>query len=199
MEKKKVHISFGALPDVEDKNEVDDIGTLSETQAEESAVKELESNVTNSQETFNEVKVNEEEDTGEEAYAVAVDRLFEQYQAFQEGMQALMKMMNQPALMKLKLNALIKSFKEEIQHFRNTDFVVGEAFLEGHQHIEDALEKYDVFLVEYPKVLDGKGGFKSMKKVKNLGALSGRADQDMKAAFRSFAEAVGVETDGDEA
>lgn len=187
MEKKKVHISFGALPEVEDKNEVDDIGTLPEAHADESAVKELET------------KVTEDEDTGEEAYAVAVDRLFEQYQAFQEGMQALMKMMNQPALMKLKLNALIKSFKEEIQHFRNTDFVVEDAFLEGHQHIEEALEKYDVFLVEYPKVLDGKGGFKSMKKVKNLGALSGKADQDMKAAFRSFAEAVGVETDGDEA
>lgn len=198
MEKKKVHISFGALPDVEDKNEVDDIGTLAETHTEESAVEELESKVTNSQETFNEVKENEEKHTGEEAYAFALDRLFEQYQSFQEGMQGLTKMVNQPALMKLKLIALIETFKKEIKHFRNTEFEVSDVYREGHQHIEDALEKYDVFLVEYPKVIDKRGGFKSLKKVKDLGTLSGRADQDMKAAFRSFAEAVGVETDGDE-
>lgn len=131
-----------------------------------------------------------EVEEAEDAYAVAVDRLFESYQAFQQGFHSLPAMAKNPALMQMKLTSLMNEFQKEIQLFRDGNYQVDALYEDGHGYILQALDKYDEFLVEYPKALTGKKKMKSMKKIKDLGALSGRADQDMKAAFRSFEQAI---------
>lgn len=168
-------------------------GGLNESPGEVTSVKEdsLEPAVTKQNEVSQVVgETVEEQEEEHDAYAEAVDRLFEQYQVFQEGMQGLPKLAAKPALMQMTLDKLLKTFKEEVKHFRKGNYQVEEMYEEGHGFILQALDKYDEFLTEYPKALAGKGGLKAMKKIKDLGALSGRADQDMKAAFRSFDQAV---------
>lgn len=132
-----------------------------------------------------ETEVQEEED----AYAEAVGRLFASHQTFQESMTSLTKTLN-PALMFSKLVPILETFQKEIALFKETEFEVEDKFEEGHGFLLSSLEKYETFLVDYPKVLSGKGGLKAMKKVHKLGKLSGEADKELKMAFRSFDKAL---------
>lgn len=131
----------------------------------------------------------EKEDISD-AYAEAVDAVFSEYQAFQQGFHELPKNIASPAIMMSKLNLLIENYQKAITSFHQKEYVVLDIYDEGHKHLINALSKYQEFLIEYPKALNGKGGLKAMKRIKDLGSLSGKADQDMKAAFRSFEIAV---------
>ena len=124
-----------------------------------------------------------------DSYAVAVEALFGGYQAFQEGIQSLTRTPN-PKLLMGKLIPVLEGFQAVIAQFKVAVFEVPEAFIEGHNFLLEAIKQYDVFLVDYPSVLSGKGGLKALKKVAKLGKLSASADQDMKKAFRSFDEAT---------
>lgn len=122
-------------------------------------------------------------------YASAIEAFFAGYQAFQEGMKALQKF-TQPKLVFGKLMGVLNAFQGVIAEFKEAEYVVPAEFQKGHELILEGIEKYDRFLVEYPAVLQGKGGLKAMKKVTQLGKLSADADQDMKKAFRAFDEAT---------
>lgn len=123
-----------------------------------------------------------------QAFTDAIEIFFNGYQVFQEGMQSLTKKPN-PKLLMGQLTSVLEGFQLEIKRFEEAEFDVPEIYLEGHAFILEAIKQYEVFLVEYPAVLSGKGGLKAMKKVAKLGKLNASADQNMKKAFRSFDEA----------
>lgn len=122
-------------------------------------------------------------------YANAVEAFFAGYQTFQEGMKGLQKF-TQPKMVFDKLMVVLEAFQAVIAEFKAAEYTVPVEFQEGQDFVLAGIEKYDRFLVEYPAVLQGKGGMKAMKKVTQLGKLSAEADQDMKKAFRSFDEAT---------
>lgn len=176
--KEKIEVSFGNVNEtpeslkpkkevVKENEEKNDLGTIVEVEP-----------------------IPEQSEVEEDPYAEAVDTLFAQYQIFQEGMNGLPKMIKQPGLMQLALNKLLKDFQEAIDAFKKEEHDILDIYQEGHDFILQALEKYEKFLVEYPKALQGKNKTKAMMKITSLGKLSGQADQDMKSAFRSFQEAV---------
>lgn len=176
--KQEIEVSFGGINESPDEVTPIKEDSLKPADAEQDEVSQVVG------------ETSEEKEEEHDAYAEAVDSLFEQYQVFQEGMQGLPKLATKPALMQMTLDKILKTFKDEIKRFRNGGYEVDAMYEEGHAFILQALDKYDEFLEEYPKALAGKGGLKAMKKIKDLGTLSGRADQDMKAAFRSFDQAV---------
>jgi hypothetical protein len=167
-------------------NEVENV-TPMQVEKEEKPEKEVE----NASKVHVEADVEQTYENKEEtdSYAVAVEALFGGYQAFQEGMQSLTRTPN-PKLLMGKLIPVLEGFQAEIAQFKEAEFDVPEAFIEGHNFLLEAIKQYDVFLVDYPSVLSGKGGLKALKKVAKLGKLSASADQDMKKAFRSFDEAT---------
>ena len=122
-------------------------------------------------------------------YATAIEAFFGGYQTFQEGMKALQKF-TQPKLIFGKLMVVLEAFQADIKAFKEAEYIVPPEFQAGHDLVLEGIAKYDQFLVEYPVVLQGKGGLKAMKKVTQLGKLSADADQDMKKAFRAFDEAT---------
>lgn len=136
------------------------------------------------------------EQKDEDAYAKSVERLFESYKRFQTSMQDLTKLSLNPGLLLIKLPVVLDDFKHEIEVFRSGDYQVAEVYAEGHAFIEAGLEKYDEFLVEYPLAMKGKKKLKAMKRIHELGALSGRADKDLKAAFYSFSRAIEESEEG---
>lgn len=129
--------------------------------------------------------------SNEDVYAQAIEPLFDAYQTFQEKFLKLKGIKN-PSFLASHIFIILDDFKKAIGTFREDLVVVPKGFEEGHEHILAALEKYDVFLEEYPAALkSGKKGMKIIKKITALGKLSGEADREMKQAFNCFVEAVG--------
>lgn len=185
--KTKIDITFGSVNESKEKasevfEKTNKVNEIDGTDTPEEVVM-----VTPTEDTG--VKSVEEEDISD-AYAEAVDRIFSEYKEFQQGFHELPKYATRQALMMLKLNSLMENYQKAITAFHEAEYVVLDIYEEGHKHLLNALSKYQEFLTEYPKALNGKGGLKAMKRIKDLGALSGKADQDMKAAFRSFEIAV---------
>ena len=184
----EIDISFAGDEASEFKlNEVENTTVLQITD-EEAPEKEGETVDEQSDEVTPEAEAQEEVNSSD-AYTVAIESLFVGYQAFQEGMQSLTKSPN-PKFLMGKLASVLEGFQLAIAQFKDAEFEVPVDFLEGHAFIVEAIQQYDVFLVEYPAVLSGKGGLKAMKKVAKLGKLNASADQNMKKAFRSFDEAT---------
>lgn len=127
--------------------------------------------------------------SNEDAYVTAVEALFAGYQAFQEGMQLLQKVQN-PRFLFSKLMPVLEGFQASIAQFNEAQYHVPTEYQAGQDLLLEGIQKYTIFLVEYPIVLTGKGGLKAMKKVTKLGKLSADADQDFKKAFRAFDEAT---------
>lgn len=126
----------------------------------------------------------------EDSYVNAVEALFSGYQAFQEGMQQMRKVQD-PRHIFGKLLVVLEAFQGVIAEFKKAEYTVPADYQKGQDLLLAGIEKYEVFLVEYPETLQTKGKKnKTMRKVYSLGQMSANADQDFKKAFKAFDEAT---------